>query len=184
MRTNGRRSSLRHPRVLVAGMGNILRRDDGFGVAVAQRLQGDDLPSNVTVVEVGTGGISLVQELMAPPGYDVLVLLDAVQRDDPAGRVVVLDADVPDLDDFPDAVRRDYLADMHYAVPSRALVLAKALGVLPAQTLIVGCQPQDHEEFEIGLSGPVNEAVEAAVERVKGLLVPEPKVSGPNKGLG
>ena len=165
MKDNGRQ-----PRVLVAGMGNILRRDDGFGVAVARRLQDADLPSHVTVIEVGTGGISLVQELMAPPGYDVLLLLDAVQGDGPAGRVVVLDADVPDLDDFPDAVRRDYLADMHYAVPSRALVLAKALGVLPAKTLIVGCQPEEYEAFEIGLSRAVNEAVEAAVERVR-LLV-------------
>jgi hydrogenase maturation protease len=160
----------RQPRILIAGMGNILRRDDGFGVAVAQRLQAADLPTNVTVVEVGTGGISLVQELMAPPGYEMLVLLDAVQGDGPAGRVVVLDADVPDLDDFPDAVRRDYLADMHYAVPSRALVLAKALGVLPGKTLIVGCHPEAHEAFEIGLSRSVNGAVETAVERVKVLL--------------
>lgn len=175
MKGNSRQPQVRQPRaqqrrVLVAGMGNILRRDDGFGVAVARRLQEIDLPSHVRVVEVGTGGISLVQDLMAPAGYDMLILLDAVQRDGPAGRVLVLDADVPDLDDFPDAVRRDYLADMHYAVPSRALVLAKALGVLPEKTLIVGCQPQVHEEFEIGLSRPVNEAVEAAVERVKRLL--------------
>lgn len=160
----------RQPRILIAGMGNILRRDDGFGVAVAQRLQAADLPTNVTVVEVGTGGISLVQELMAPPGYEMLVLLDAVQGDGPAGRVVVLDADVPDLDDFPDAIRRDYLADMHYAVPARALVLAKALGVLPEKTLIVGCRPEVHEAFEIGLSRSVTGAVEAAVERVKVLL--------------
>ena len=160
----------RQPRVLIAGMGNILRRDDGFGVAVAQRLQAVELPSHVTVVEVGTGGISLVQELMAPPGFDVLLLLDAVQSDGPAGSVIILDADVPELDEFPDAVRRDYLADMHYAVPSRALVLAKALGVLPPKTLIVGCKPEVHEAFEIGLSRPVNEAVEAAVERVRALL--------------
>ena len=29
-------------RILIAGMGNILRRDDGFGVEVARRLMAED----------------------------------------------------------------------------------------------------------------------------------------------
>lgn len=173
------RDDSRQLRILVAGMGNVLRRDDGFGVAVAQRLQECELPCQPTVIEVGTGGISLVQELMAPPGYNVLLLIDAVQGNGPAGTVVVLDADVPNLDDFPEAVRRDYLADMHYAVPSRALVLAKALGVLPTKTFIVGCQPEVHEVFEIGLSAPVDEAIETAVARVKELLTKLDEMQAP-----
>lgn len=160
-----------HPRIIIAGMGNILRRDDGFGVAVAQRLQAAaDLPPNVTVVEVGTGGISLVQELMAPPGYDVLLLLDATERNGQPGQLYILEAEVPELDSFPEAVRRDFLADMHYAVPSRALVLAKALGALPPKTLIIGCQPDLVDEFAIGLSDPVTIGVEQAVKRVTELV--------------
>jgi hydrogenase maturation protease len=158
------------PRILIAGMGNVLRQDDGFGVAVARRLQVLALPDNITVIEVGTGGISLVQSLMEPPGYDVLLLLDAVERDGRPGQVYVLEADVPTLDSFPEAVRRDFLADMHYAVPSRALVLARALDALPPKTLIIGCQPQDYDDFDIGLSGVVTEAVETAVARVESLL--------------
>jgi len=66
--------------VLVAGVGNVLHGDDGYGVAVAQRLmQRPDLPPAVKVVEVGIGGISLVQELF--DGYDVLMIVDAVDRD-------------------------------------------------------------------------------------------------------
>ena len=159
------------PRVLIAGMGNVLRQDDGFGVAVARRLQSvSDLPDNVTVIEVGTGGISLVQLLMEPPGFDVLVLLDAIQLDKKPGQVVVLEADVPQLEEFPEAVRRDFLADMHYAVPSRALVLARALGVLPSRTIIVGCQPEAYDDFDIGLSPTVTAALEPAVRQVHNLL--------------
>lgn len=158
------------PRILVAGMGNVLRRDDGFGVEVARRLQTVILPPNVTVVEVGTGGISLVQELMAPPGYDVLLLLDATERDGEPGQVYVLEAEVPELESFPEAVRRDFLADMHYAVPSRALVLAKALNALPTKTMIIGCQPDLVDELAIGLSDPVTMGVEQAVEQVNQLV--------------
>lgn len=158
------------PRILVAGMGNVLRRDDGFGVAVAQRLQTVDLPHNVTVIEVGTGGISLVQELMEPPGYNVLLLLDATERNGQPGQVYILEAKVPELDSFPEAMRRDFLADMHYAVPSRALILAKALNVLPARTMIIGCQPDLVDEYAIGLSEPVAMGVEQAVQRVRELI--------------
>lgn len=158
-------------RILVAGMGNVLRRDDGFGVEVAQRLQKqENLPPNVTVVEVGTGGISLVQELMAPPGYDALLLLDATEQNGEPGQVYVLEAEVPELDSFPEEVRRDFLADMHYAVPSRALVLAKALNALPTKTYIVGCQPDFVDEFAIGLSEPVAKSINKAVDQVNGLI--------------
>ena len=51
-------------RVLVAGMGNELRGDDGFGVAVTHLLEGRDLGAEVTVREFGIGGIHLVQELL------------------------------------------------------------------------------------------------------------------------
>lgn len=158
-------------RILVAGMGNVLRRDDGFGVEVAHRLQKQtDIPPNVTVVEVGTGGISLVQELMSPPGFDVLLLVDATKRDGQPGQVYVLEAEVPELDSFPEEIKRDFLADMHYAVPSRALVLAKALNVLPTKTMIIGCQPDIVDDFAIGLSYPVATSIEKAVNQVNKLI--------------
>jgi hydrogenase maturation protease len=56
-------------RILVAAVGNVLRRDDGFGAAVAARLRG--LPQGVEVVETGIGGIALLQELLA--NWDGLV---------------------------------------------------------------------------------------------------------------
>lgn len=166
------------PRILIAGMGNVLRQDDGFGVAVAQQLlEQGQLPENVTIVEVGTGGISLVQEMIDPdsgnpakPLYDVLFLLDATERDGQPGQVFVLEAQVPDIDDLPEHIRRDFLADMHYSVPSRALTLAKALGVLPQKTYIVGCQPKIYDDYQIGLSEAVKKAVEKTVSRMYQLI--------------
>ncbi len=156
-------------RVLVACMGNVLRRDDGFGVAVAQRLRECiPWPDQVQVVEVGIGGIHLVQELMK--GYDVLAIVDAVDRQSPPGTVHVLEAQVPDLSQWPREQREDFLADMHYATPTKAMILAKALQVLPPKVFIVGCQPADVEGLGIGLSSPVKQAIEPTVRALVAFL--------------
>lgn len=153
-------------RVLVAGMGNVLRTDDGFGVEVARCLvERTTLPAEAHVIEVGIGGIHLVQELMS--GYDALVVIDAMERGSVPGTIHVLEAEVPDLATWPDDERGDFLADMHYTTPSKALILARALGVLPRTVCIVGCQPFDANDMGIGLSEPVQRAVTVAAREVE-----------------
>ena len=152
-------------RVLVVGVGNVLQGDDGFGVEVVKRLGERPLPSGVTVAETGIGGIHLVHELMA--GYDALVVVDAVDRDRAPGTVMVIDADVIDVGELPVDERHDLLADMHLATPERALMVAKAAGVLPERTIIVGCQPAEIETLGIGLTSAVNNAVDRALAEVE-----------------
>ncbi|MHB8596307.1 MAG: hydrogenase maturation protease [Ktedonobacteraceae bacterium] len=157
------------PRILVAGVGNVLHGDDAYGVIVVQRLAlRSDLPSTVKVVEVGIGGISLVQDLF--DGYDVLMIVDAVEREGAPGTIFLLEPQVPDLAQWPHEQRQDFLANMHMTTPSRALILARALGVLPPSVYILGCQPTTYEELVIGLSPPVERAVELSVERLIGEL--------------
>lgn len=156
-------------RVLVAGMGNVLRYDDGFGVEVARRLLDQvDLSEAVKVIEVGIGGIHLVQELMA--GYDALIVIDAVERGSLPGTVYTLEVEVPDLADWPDDERADFLADTHYTTPTKALILAKALDVLPPKVYFLGCQPSAYDDVGIGLSEAVAGAVEPAAAQVLGLV--------------
>jgi len=83
-------------KVLIAGVGNSLRADDGFGVEVAQRMAEMDLPPEVSVVETGIGGIALVQELQA--GYDAMVIVDCVDLGRPPGNVMLIDPEVIDVD--------------------------------------------------------------------------------------
>lgn len=157
-------------RVLIAGMGNVLRCDDGFGVEVAQRLAAakESLPATVKIVEVGIGGVHLVQELML--GYDVLIVIDLIDREDTPGTVHVLQAEVPDLDGWTEGDRQDFLADMHYATPTKALILAKALDALPPKAFIVGCQPADVDDIGIGLSDVVEEAVTATIGEIRKIV--------------
>jgi hydrogenase maturation protease len=157
-------------RALVAGMGNVLRGDDGFGVEVVKCLQAlPAVTARAKVIEVGIGGVHLVQELM--DGYELLVIADAVDRGGPPGRLHVLELTVPATPSALEAWERD-LADMHETVPSRALVVAKALGVLPPRVLLVGCQPGRTDEVNVALSAPVRAAVDQAVARIAALLDP------------
>src|SRR5262245_9267838 len=156
-------------KILIAGMGNILRRDDGFGVEVAKRLAAENsLPAGVRVIEVGIGGIHLVQELMA--GYEMLVVVDALERGSAPGTVHVLAAEVPDLADWPEIQRQDFLADMHYTTPAKALILAKALGVLPSKVFIVGCQPVDVDDLGIGLSEAAERAAAETIRTIEQIV--------------
>lgn len=151
------------PRVLVAGMGNDLCQDDGFGIVAVRRFLAAGVPEGVRVVEPGSGGISLVQELME--GYEALVIVDAVDRGGEPGTVYLLETEVPDFATLPEEQQRDFLADMHATVPSRVLTLAQALGVLPGVIYILGCQPQQYE-LGMGLSAPVERGVTEALVRL------------------
>ncbi|HWQ13363.1 MAG TPA: hydrogenase maturation protease [Roseiflexaceae bacterium] len=156
-------------KILIAGMGNLLRCDDGFGVVVARWLAARAaLPAGARVVEVGIGGIHLVQELM--DGYGALVIVDAVERGSPPGTLHLLEAQVPDLATWPERQRQDFLADMHYTTPAKALILARALGVLPPQVLILGCQPAEADALGIGLSEPVERAAAESVGRIERIV--------------
>lgn len=149
-------------KVLIAGMGNELRGDDGFGVAVTRLLEGRQLGAEVTIKEFGIGGVHLVQELLS--GYDGLLIVDAVDRGSQPGTVHLLEPEVPDIPSLPLEQRRDFLADTHWADPGRVLILAKALGVLPPKVLILGCQPEEMEELSLVLSPAVEGALPAALK--------------------
>jgi hydrogenase maturation protease len=151
-------------RVLVAGIGNVFLGDDGFGVALADRLARRALPAGVEVVDFGIRGMDLAYALQ--DGYDAALLLDAVPRGAPPGTLCVIE---PELDD-------DQIGfEAHGMDPVRVLATARAMGGLPARTLIVGCEPavrmrDDDPDVVADLSEPVRAALDEAVRLVESLL--------------
>jgi hydrogenase maturation protease len=77
---------------LVAGIGNIFLGDDGFGVEVASRLAGADLPAGVKVVDYGIRGMHLAYDLAG--GFDAAILVDAAPRGQAPGTVYVIEPDL------------------------------------------------------------------------------------------
>lgn len=151
-------------KILVAGVGNVLRGDDAFGVEVANRLLARENRPEVSVVETGIAGIQLVQDLQE--GFDAVIVIDTVDRDREPGTVMTIDYDVIDVHELDHDTKYDLLADMHLATPDRSLMVARALGVLPPIVRMVGVQPLDAETMHIGMSDVVEHAVSVAVDEV------------------
>ncbi len=83
------------PRILVAGIGNIFLGDDAFGVEVARRLSGRELPRGVRVTDFGIRGYDLAYALL--DGYETTILIDACPRGEPAGTLYVIEPDLENL---------------------------------------------------------------------------------------
>ena len=156
--------------VLIAGVGNELRQDDAFGVEFVRSWE-RDMPKypHVKTMEVGIAGIHLVQELHAM--YDILVLADAIDYDYEPGRVSLERVEeLADIEEMPLLKKREFLADMHYTNPTRAMMLAKALNVLPKDVYILGCQSAQHDDFALGMSDEVTAAMPLAIKTLRDWL--------------
>lgn len=149
--------------ILVACVGNIFRSDDGFGVEVAERLAGVELPSGTRVEDFGIRSVHLAYELMN--GYDVLVLVDTVsQEEGRPGSLFVIEPDLAALSrqvsELPSGT-----VDPHDLPPGGVLALLPELGARVDRVLVVGCRPETLDDG-IGLSPRVAAAVEPAVAMV------------------
>jgi hydrogenase maturation protease len=159
-------------RILVAGIGNIFKGDDAFGVEVAQRLARRPQPAGVKVVDFGIRGIDLTYALL--DGYDAAILVDAAQRDAPPGTVSIVIPEQPSP--WPEAPDSPFL-EPHNLDPAKVLNVVAALGGGCRRILLVACEPEtfgDEETGAMGLSPVVAVAVDqgvAAVERLVGELL-------------
>jgi hydrogenase maturation protease len=140
-----------YPKVAIIGLGNVLLADDGVGVhAVRQLLK--DPPENVVVAEVGTA-VFRAQQLLEEA--DVVIAIDAVRNDGPAGSVYRFDA-VGIEDPSP--------------VSLHELGIVGLLRLMPEQSrpevIIVGVQPKVID-YGTELSPRVQAAVGTAVEAAR-----------------
>ena len=153
-------------RILVAGIGNVFLGDDGFGVALADRLARRGLAPSVEIVDYGIRGMDLAFAMQ--DDYDAVVLLDAVPRGEPPGTLYVLKVD-------PAQDAAQVALDTHGMDPVKVIGLVHALGGTPPRTYVVGCEPQTRmgagdEDIVAQLSEPVLAALEPAVRLVEALL--------------
>jgi hydrogenase maturation protease len=155
------------PRILIAGIGNIFLGDDAFGVEVVRRLAGRAVPRSVRVADFGIRGYDLAYALLDQ--YDTTILVDACPRGDPAGTLYVIE---PDLDDLGGPEEQQAAVEAHSMNPLNVLRLATSMGGPLKRVLLVGCEPATlgPEEGQMGLSEPVEAALDDAVKLVESLI--------------
>jgi hydrogenase maturation protease len=136
--------------VKVVCVGNPWRSDDAAGLAVARLLQGT-LPADVELLVREGEPTALIEDW---DGTATLWLVDAVSSGAEPGTLHRLEASAQELP--PGLFRRS----THHVGLGEAVVLARALGRLPEQTVLYGIEGGS---FEIG--DRLTPAVAAAVER-------------------
>jgi hydrogenase maturation protease len=143
-------------RVGVYGLGNVLRRDDGFGPTVVRLLESRySFPAeSVVLKDLGTPGLDLASHFA---GFDALVLIDSVADEGRPGVLVFYDRE--ELTGAPPAQRMT----QHEGDVREALWLADVQGDGPRQVRLVGVVPADLGSGP-GLSPAVEGACEAACD--------------------
>ncbi|MGH2927114.1 MAG: hydrogenase maturation protease [Solirubrobacteraceae bacterium] len=145
-------------RVLIAGVGNAWLRDDGFGGAVARRLDELELPDGVVAMDAGTGGLDLAYEVMR--GYDALVLIDVGRQGGEPGTLYVMDVDESTI---AASIDDGETLNPHAMDPQSVLRFVRGAGAWPGRVVVIACEPAVVEEAGWGLSTEVAAAVERAV---------------------
>jgi hydrogenase maturation protease len=143
-------------KTLVLGIGNLLLSDDGVGIHAIRRLQDErQLPANVELMDGGTLGLNLLGHL---EGVSHLLVVDAVEMNEPAGTLVRLAGEqVPAYLALKMSPHEIGLPDLLFA--------AKLRDLYPQEVVIWGIQPA---EIAAGLelSEPVVGQLDALVHEI------------------
>ncbi len=145
-------------RVFVMGIGNILMKDEGVGCRIIEELQARyEFPDNVDVVDSGTMGMVLLNMFR---DYDFILVVDAVDGTGyEPGTVVRMSPE--------DIAGNQVMHSLHDMRFIDVLKAADMIGIRP-EGHVVGVQVEDMnpQELTIGLSEPVEAALDTAIDAV------------------
>ena len=142
--------------IVILGIGNLLWADEGFGVRALQVLQQNySFPDNIRLIDGGTQGVYLVQDVR---DADVLIVFDAVDYGlEPATVKIVEGQDVP-----------RYLGakkvSLHQTGFQEVLALAEMMGDYPEKIMLIGVQPVQIEDFGGSLHPQVRAQIQPCID--------------------
>jgi coenzyme F420 hydrogenase subunit delta len=148
-----------YPEIVIAGCGNPLFADDGFGPAVVEELQKYSLPDNIGVVEAGLGGTHFIFTLLNPEETKRLIIIDIADFGAEPGSIAKFR-----IEDLPPGSYRD----------AHSWDLTEPLERIKDQIdiTVIGCQPKrvTDPDMEIGISDEVSQAIPRTVRIVLDMI--------------
>ena len=141
--------------ILVLGIGNVLWADEGFGVRCVETLQRLwQFAPHVELMDGGTQGLYLLHNVQ---GASRLLIFDAIDYGlEPGTLKVIENEDVPR---FMGAKKMS----LHQTGFQEVLCLAQFTGHYPQQVVLIGCQPQELEDYGGSLRPIVRQAMDEAL---------------------
>lgn len=141
--------------LLIIGVGNEYRGDDGAGLIVARKLK-ERLADSAQVLEQGGDGAALME---AWGGVGTVILIDAMVSGAAPGTIRRFDA-------IARPIPRGYFrVSTHAFGVAQAIELARAMGSLPTRLIIFGVEAKNFAAG-CGLSAEVEKATDEAVMRL------------------
>ncbi|MDD5773408.1 MAG: HyaD/HybD family hydrogenase maturation endopeptidase [bacterium] len=142
---------------LILGIGNILLKDEGVGVHVAQQMMKMPLPENVEVIDGGTAGLDL---LLYIKGRTKIIVIDCVRGGKKPGIIYRL---VPeDLVKDESKILSLHQVDFHETLN----LLSMTTAIMP-EVIIIGIEPKEHSSWKMELSPLIKRKIPKIIELVK-----------------
>ena len=149
--------------ILVLGIGNLLRSDDGAGLHVIESLRRENLSDTIDLMEVLSG----LDILDAIKGYDRIIIVDAILTGGEPGKIYKLS-----LEDFKDKhTLHSFSSHLNMDFPAM-LEMGKKLfpGKIPEDIIIIAVEAEDITTISDNCTLKVEQAIPEAVDIIKGLL--------------
>ncbi len=142
-------------KIIILGLGNILLKDEGAGVYVAEQIEKMSLPENVEVIDGGTASMDI---LMSMKDVKKLIIVDALRGGEKPGTVYRLYPE--DLFSAPDS----YMS-LHQINVLEGLILSKKTGNAPQETVIIGIEPKEID-WGLGVTPDIKRKIPDIINRV------------------
>jgi len=143
--------------VLVLGVGNILMRDEGFGVRTVEALQKrNDIPIGVELLDGGTAGHDLIDVI---ENRKKIIVVDCVRGGCEPGSIYCFG---------PDDVceQGNYnMTSLHQVGILEIFALSQAFGSPPQEVIIFGVEPFS-TDLHMGLSPLIEDKMPKVIEMV------------------
>ncbi|MBM3161949.1 MAG: hydrogenase maturation protease [Chlorobi bacterium] len=151
---------MKHNRINVLGLGNVLFGDEGFGVEAIRALEKEgDYPETVQFVDGGTQGLYLLDYIESS---DAVMVFDALIPLDFESRVYVYQKE-----ELPAFIHRKMSS--HQMGLSELLGIAQLHGRMPERLVLIGIPPRVLD-LGSGLSGEARELLDEAVAHGRAIL--------------
>jgi len=141
--------------IVVLGIGNVLWADEGFGVRCIEALQREwTFAPHVELIDGGTQGLYLIQNVQSATR---LLIFDAIDYGLEPGTLKLIEND--EVPKFMGAKKMS----LHQTGFQEVLCLAQLTGHYPSQVLLIGCQPEELEDYGGSLRPVVKQAMTPAL---------------------
>ncbi|MEW6586356.1 MAG: HyaD/HybD family hydrogenase maturation endopeptidase [Nitrospirota bacterium] len=141
--------------ILILGIGNLILKDEGFGVHVVRKMMDMSFPEDVEVMDGGTMGIDLLYYI---EGRKKVIAIDVVKADSRPGTIYrFTDKDI----DY----HREMLRSAHEIDFAYVLKTAEHMGNKPDNVVFIGITPQEIEPG-IGLSPVLEKKIPQVIDLV------------------